>query len=154
MNFILSVIKKIKKRNLTISVAESCTGGKVASSIVSNEGVSDIFLGGVVTYSNNSKIEILNIEKKRIHDCGVVSREIAKDMTIGVKKLFKSDISISITGNVGLTVGDKSSSLGKVFIGINFNNKIVVNEYNFDDDRNTNISNAVSRVFYMLNNIL
>ena len=94
------------------------------------------------------------MKKKRIHDCGVVSREIAKDMTIGVKKLFKSDISISITGNVGLTVGDKSSSLGKVFIGINFNNKIVVNEYNFDDDRNTNISNAVSRVFYMLNNIL
>ena len=91
---IISLIEKIKRRNLTIAVAESCTGGKVASTIVSNEGVSNIFLGGVVTYSDNSKVEILKIDKNKIRNYGAVSSEIAKDMCIGVKKLFNSDISI------------------------------------------------------------
>ena len=154
MDLIISLIEKIKSRNLTIAVAESCTGGKVASTIVSNEGVSNIFLGGVVTYSDNSKVEILKIDKNKIQNYGAVSSEIAKDMCIGVKKLFNSDISISTTGNVGPTLGDKSSSLGKVFIAINFNNKVIVEEYNFDDDRNANISNAVFHAFSLLNNIL
>tara|TARA_X000001036_G_scaffold295362_1_gene274548 strand:+ start:623 stop:1087 length:465 start_codon:yes stop_codon:yes gene_type:complete len=154
LDLIISLIEKIKRRNLTIAVAESCTGGKVASTIVSNEGVSNIFLGGVVTYSDNSKVEILKIDKNKIQNYGAVSSEIAKDMSIGVKKLFNSDISISTTGNVGPKLGDKSSSLGKVFIAINFNNKVIVEEYNFDDDRNANISNAVFHAFSLLNNIL
>ena len=84
---ILSIIEKIKRRNLTIAVAESCTGGKVASTIVSNEGVSNIFLGGVVTYSDNSKVEILKIDKNKIQNYGAVSSEIAKDMSLGVSCL-------------------------------------------------------------------
>ena len=154
MEDISLTIEKLKKANFTLSLAESCTGGRIASNIVSFEGASDFFLGGVVTYSSSSKIRILNIDKKRIEIYGVVSPEIAKDMSNAVKDLFGSDISISITGNVGSKSGDGLSPIGQVFISINFMNKVDVWEFNFNDDRNTNIESAVSKVFILLNNIL
>ena len=154
MEDISLTIEKLKKANFTLSVAESCTGGRIASNIVSFEGASEFFLGGVVTYSNLSKIRILNIDKKRIELYGVVSPEIAKDMSNAVKDLFGSDISISITGNVGSKSGDGLSPIGQVFISINFKNKVEVWEFNFNEDRNTNIESAVSNVFILLNNIL
>ena len=154
MEDISLTIEKLKKANFTLSVAESCTGGRIASNIVSFEGASEFFLGGVVTYSNLSKIRILNIDKKRIELYGVVSPEIAKDMSNAVKDMFRSDISISITGNVGSKSGDGLSPIGQVFISINFMNKVDVWEFNFNDDRNTNIESAVSNVFILLNNIL
>ena len=151
---LVSVINKIKDQKLTLSVAESCTGGKIASIIVSHEGVSDFFLGGVVSYSVDSKIRILNIDNHKIEKYGVVSSVIAKDMSIGVKNKFKSDISVAVTGNVGLKSGDGKSAVGKVFIAINFNDKIDTWEFNFNGDRKTNIESAVSNVFSLLNNIL
>ena len=154
MEQIKSVINKIKQQGLTLSLAESCTGGKVASTIVSFEGVSDFFLGGVVSYSINSKITILNIDCDKIKNYGVVSSEIAKEMSIGAKKLFKSDISVAVTGNVGLNSADDKSSVGKVFVAINFNNKVEAWEFNFNGNRKTNIESAVSEVFKLLNNIL
>ena len=154
MEDISLTIEKLKKANFTLSLAESCTGGRIASNIVSFEGASEFFLGGVVTYSTLSKIRILNIDKKRIELYGVVSPEIAKDMSNAVKDLFGSDISISITGNVGSKSGDGLSLIGQVFISINFMNKVDVWEFNFNDDRNTNIESAVSKVFILLNNIL
>ena len=154
MEDISLTIEKLKKANFTLSLAESCTGGRIASNIVSFEGASDFFLGGVVTYSSSSKIRILNIDKKRIELYGVVSPEIAKDMSNAVKDLFGSDISISITGNVGSKSGDGLSPIGQVFISINFMNKVDVWEFNFNDDINTNIESAVSNVFRLLNNIL
>ena len=154
MEDISLTIEKLKKANFTLSVAESCTGGRIASNIVSFEGVSQFFLGGVVTYSTLSKIRILNIDKKRIQLYGVVSPEIAKDMSNSAKDLFGSDISISTTGNVGSKSGDGLSPIGQVFISINFMNKVDVWEFNFNDDRNTNIESAVSKVFILLNNIL
>lgn len=154
MEQIKSVINKIKEQGLTLSLAESCTGGKVASTIVSFEGVSDFFLGGVVSYSINSKITILNIDIDKIKNYGVVSSEIAKDMSIGAKNLFKSDISVAVTGSVGLNSADDKSSVGKVFVAIYFNNKAEAWEFNFNGDRKTNIESAVSEVFKLLNNIL
>ena len=154
MEDISLTIEKLKKANFTLSLAESCTGGRIASNIVSFEGASEFFLGGVVTYSTLSKIRILNIDKKRIEQYGVVSPEIAKDMSNAVKDMFGSDVSISITGNVGSKSGDGLSTIGQVFISINFMNKVDVWEFNFNDDRNTNIESAVSKVFILLNNIL
>ena len=151
---LISVINKIKDQKLTLSVAESCTGGKIASSIVSFEGASDFFLGGIVSYSVDSKIKILNIDNQRIEKYGVVSGEIAKEMSIGVKNKFESDISVAVTGNVGSKSGDGKSAVGKVFIAINFKNKIDTWEFNFNSDRKTNIESTVSNVFSLLNNIL
>jgi len=151
---LISVINKIKDQKLTLSVAESCTGGKIASSIVSYEGASDFFLGGIVSYSVDSKIRILNIDNQRIEKYGVVSAEIAKEMSVGVKNKFESDISVAVTGNVGLNSADDKSSVGKVFVAINFNNKVEAWEFNFNGNRKTNIESAVSEVFKLLNNIL
>lgn len=154
MDQTISLINKIKKLGLTLSLAESCTGGKVASTIVSHEGVSEFFLGGVVTYSIDSKISILNIDKNKIEKYGVVSDEIAKDMATAVKELFQSDISVAVTGNVGLTSGDGISSKGQVFIAVNLKNKNNVWEFNFNNDRKTNIDSVVSKVLSLLDNIL
>ena len=151
---LISVINKIKDQKLTLSGAESCTGGKIASSIVSYEGASDFFLGGIVSYSVDSKIRILNIDNQRIEKYGVVSAEIEKEISIGVKNKFESDISVAVTGNVGAKSGDGKSAVGKVFIVINFKNKIDTWEFNFNSDRKTNIESAVSNVFSLLNNIL
>ena len=151
---LISVINKIKDQKLTLSVAESCTGGKIASSIVSNEGASDFFLGGIVSYSVDSKIRILNIDNHKIKKYGVVSAEIAKEMSLGVKNKFESDISIAVTGNVGLKSADGKSPVGKVFIAINFMDKTDTWEFNYNGDRKANIESAVSNVFSLLNNIL
>ena len=95
------LIKKIKDSNLSISVAESCTGGQLSSAFVSEAGASDFFSGGVVTYSTISKVKILKIDPKKIDSYGVVSQEIAIEMSVKVRELFNSDISISTTGNAG-----------------------------------------------------
>ena len=151
---LVSVINKIKDQKLTLSVAESCTGGKIASSIVSHEGASEFFLGGIVSYSVDSKIRILKIDNHKIEKYGVVSSEIAKEMSIGVKNKFESDISIAVTGNVGLKSGDGKSPVGKVFIAINIRDKIDTWEFNYNGDRKANIESALSNVFSLLNNIL
>ena len=101
-----------------------------------------------------SKFKILNIDNQRIEKYGVVSAEIAKEMSIGVRNKFESDISIGVTGNVGSKSGDGKSAVGKVFIAINFKNKIDTWEFNFNSDRKTNIESTVSNVFSLLNNIL
>ena len=150
----LNLVRALTQRSATVTFAESCTGGKIASSIVSFEGASEFFLGGIVSYSVDSKIRILNIDNQRIEKYGVVSAEIAKEMSIGVKNKFESDISVAVTGNVGSKSGDGKSAVGKVFIAINFKNKIDTWEFNFNSDRKTNIESAVSNVFSLLNNIL
>ena len=142
MEQIKSVINKIKQQGLTLSLAESCTGGKVASTIVSFEGVSDFFLGGVVSYSINSKITILNIDGDKIKNYGVVSSEIAKEMSIGAKKLFKSDISVAVTGNVGLNSADDKSSVGKVFVAIFFYMVLYTIYYNTNFIKTKNIKKS------------
>ena len=93
------LIKKIKDSNLSISVAESCTGGQLSSAFVSKPRLN--FSGGVVTYSTKSKVDILKIDSKKIDLHGVVSQEIAIEMSVKVRELFNSDISISTTGNAG-----------------------------------------------------
>ena len=95
-----------------------------------------------------------NIDNQRIEKHGVVSAQIAKEMSIGVKNKFESDISVAVTGNVGSKSGDGKSAVGKVFIAINFKSKIDTWEFNFNSDRKTNIESAVSNVFSLLNNIL
>lgn len=150
----MSVINKLKQSNLTISFAESCTGGKLASSLVTHEGISDIFLGGVVAYSKKSKIDILKIDEKIINKFGLVSKEIAKHMAISAKKMYKSDICISSTGNIGLTTADKLSSVGKVFIAINFKNEIHVKELDLTQSRVQNIDFILNEVFTFLDKFL
>ena len=96
-----SVINKIRKSGLTISFAESCSGGNIAAEVIKISGVSDIFMEIVVTYSDEAKIDVLKLTKQDINKFGVVSENIAFLMAKNSKELFKTSLSLATTGNVG-----------------------------------------------------
>ena len=123
------------EKKLTITTAESCTGGMIASSIVSVSGSSAIFKSSVVTYSNEMKSKILNIPLKSINENGAVSKVIAYTMAYNVLNLMNSDISIAVTGIAGPGGGSKNKPVGLVYIGIGTKQNIVTKRYLFKGNR-------------------
>lgn len=107
----------LREHSLSLAIAESCTGGLVADSITNVAGSSDYFLGGMVTYSNNAKIELLNVHKKDIENYGAVSKAVALQMAKGTAGKFGADIGISTTGVAGPGGGTKEKPVGTVWIG-------------------------------------
>ena len=127
----LRVVKLLSKKKLNISFAESCTGGLLASSITSISGSSKIFTLGLITYSNQAKINILKVPKKTIKKYGAVSYETCLSMVKNLNKISKTNISVSITGVAGPSGGTKQKPVGLVYVGIKKANKILVNKYLF-----------------------
>jgi len=123
------VVKLLIKKRLKISFAESCTGGLLSSSITSVSGSSKVFTVGLVTYSNQSKIKILKVPKRIIIKHGAVSYEACISMVKNLKKISKTDISVSITGVAGPKGGTKKKPVGLVYIGIKKGNKINIKKY-------------------------
>ena len=123
------------EKKLTVTTAESCTGGMIASSIVSISGSSAIFKSSVVTYSNEMKSKILNIPLKSINENGAVSKVIAYTMAYNVLDLINSDISIAVTGIAGPGGGSKNKPVGLVYIGIGTKQNIVTKRYLFKGNR-------------------
>ena len=108
----------LREKGWTISIAESCTGGLVCDRITDISGSSDYFMGGMVTYSNQSKAEYLRIPLDFIKKHGAVSSPVAKGMAKGVRKAFHTTFGLSTTGVAGPTGGTKRSPIGRVFIGL------------------------------------
>ena len=131
MPFIKKIIKKLIKKNLSISVAESCTGGLIANTITKYDGVSKIFSFGIVSYSNKAKSKYLFVSKNNISKFGAVSKEVAEDMINGLYKSEKTKICLSTTGIAGPNGGTKLKPVGLVYIGIkiNKNNYIFKKKY-------------------------
>ena len=125
------ITNKLIKKKLTISVAESCTGGKLSAEFTSVKDSSKIFEFGLVTYSNKSKVNILKIPKKIIREHGTVSERVCLIMLKNLRKIGKTNISISITGIAGPGGGTKKKPIGLVFVGIKKANKIIVKKYLF-----------------------
>ena len=115
------IISKLIKKNISISVAESCTGGLICYSITKNSGASKIFSGGIICYSNNSKIKYLGVSKKTLLKYGAVSSNIAEEMINGLYKKEKTQICIATTGVAGPKGGTIEKPVGLVFIGIKYN---------------------------------
>jgi len=134
----------------TLAVAESCTGGLIASSITQHEGVSAFFKGAAITYHTQSKTDLLNVAKTIIEEHSVVSGKVAKEMAIGVKKKFNSDYAIATTGNAGPTKGDADAEIGTVFIAIATPDKVVVEEFNFGKNRFKVIQRAKNKSLQLL----
>ena len=122
----LKVVKLLAKKKLTVSFAESCTGGLLSSTITSISGSSKVFNTGLVTYSNNAKVKLLKVQKKTITRYGAVSYETCLSMVKNLSKISKSNISISITGIAGPNGGTKEKPVGLVFIGLKKGGKIVI----------------------------
>ena len=129
------IVKLLCKKKIKISFAESCTGGLLSSSITSISGSSKVFNIGLITYSNNSKINILKVPKKIITKYGAVSYETCLSMVKNLNKISKTNISVSITGVAGPKGGTKQKPVGLVFIGIKKANKTIVKKYLFKNKK-------------------
>tara|TARA_B100001057_G_scaffold427893_1_gene452924 strand:- start:2050 stop:2514 length:465 start_codon:yes stop_codon:yes gene_type:complete len=123
--------KKLIKRKLTISVAESCTGGLLAHNLTKLAGSSKYFQMALITYSNRAKIKVLKVSKNIIKKYGAVSNECCKAMVQNLSKISKSKINISITGIAGPSGASKDKPVGLVYIGIKKGNKIIIKENKF-----------------------
>jgi len=141
-NLANTLVKKLIKKKLKISFAESCTGGLLSSSITSISGSSKVFNLGLVTYSNNAKIDILKVPKKIIIKYGAVSKECCLSMVKNLSKISKANISVSITGIAGPNGGTKLKPVGLVFIGIKKGNKIIIKECFFKNKNRILIQKA------------
>ncbi len=133
------LVKILSKKKLKISFAESCTGGLLSSSITSISGSSKVFTLGLVTYSNQSKINILKVPKKTIIKNGAVSYETCISMLKNLSKIGKTNISVSITGVAGPKGGTKQKPVGLVYIGIKKGNKILIKKYLFKNKKRNSI---------------
>ena len=129
------VVKLLDKKKLKISFAESCTGGFLSSSITSISGSSKVFTIGLVTYSNQAKINILKVPKKTIIKYGAVSYETCLSMVKNLYKISKTNISLSITGVAGPKGGTRDKPVGLVYIGIKKGNKTFVKKYLFKNKK-------------------
>jgi len=136
------IVKLLIKKRLKISFVESCTGGLLASSITSISGSSKIFTLGLVTYSNQTKIKILKVSEKIIMKHGAVSYETCLSMVKNLKKISKTNISVSITGIAGPKGGTKKKPIGLVFIGIKKDNKTLVKKFLFKNKNRNSIQRA------------
>tara|TARA_B100000401_G_C52552380_1_gene599170 strand:+ start:165 stop:638 length:474 start_codon:yes stop_codon:yes gene_type:complete len=151
----LKVVKLLSKKRLKISFAESCTGGLLASSITSISGSSKIFTLGLITYSNQAKINILKVPKKTIRKYGAVSYETCLSMVKNLNKISKTNISVSITGVAGPSGGTKQKPVGLVYVGIKKGNKTLVNKYLFKIKKrsliqNESVKKALSLILFFI----
>ena len=137
-----SIVKKLNKKKLKISFAESCTGGMLASKITSISGASKVFGLGLVTYSNQAKISVLKVNKKIIQKYGAVSPQCCEAMVKNLAKISKAQINVSITGIAGPNGGTKTKPVGLVYIGVKNKNKILITKNIFKQKSRKAIQNA------------
>lgn len=129
------IAKILIQKNLTIATAESCTGGLLAGTLVNYPGISEVFLQGAITYSNEAKMRILSVKKETIDNFGAVSEETAREMAEGIAKIAGTNIGLSTTGIAGPGGGTNDKPVGLVYVGLYINGETKVREYNFQGDR-------------------
>ena len=144
------IVSFLRESNKTISFAESCTGGALSKRIVLIPGASEFFNGSIVSYSNNSKINILNIKTEDIKKYSVVSEKVANEMAINAMKIFNSDYCISATGNAGPNNYDEISQSGQVYVTVITPEKVITQEFKLSNNRSKNIENTVDFALSLL----
>ncbi len=145
-----AVIKLLQSLQKTIAVAESCTGGLIASEMTQHKGVSAVFKGGVTVYQTQTKSDILGVDASLIEKHSVVSEPVAAEMAKKVQQKFNSDYAIATTGNAGPTKGDSGVAVGTVCIAIATKLETKTYTFNFGSPRNKVIHRAKNQAFYLL----
>ena len=133
------IVEILAQKKMKISLAESCTGGMLSSAIISVSGSSKIFTMGLITYSNQSKNQLLKVPMKIIKKYGSVSAQCCFSMVNNLSKISKSNIAISITGIAGPSGGTKKKPIGLVYLGIKKNNKVKIKRYLFKNKTRSGI---------------
>jgi len=142
------------ERGLTLSLAESCTGGMIAHLITSIPGSSRYFIGSVVAYSNNIKEKILGVKAESLAKYGAVSEQVVSEMAAGVLRHFNTDYSVATSGIAGPDGGTIEKPVGLVWIAAGSRNKIITGKFNFGDQRDTNIQRASLTALNMLRKLI
>lgn len=137
--------KLLAKNKLSIAVAESCTGGRLAQMITAIPGSSEYFKGGMVTYATESKVEVLGVPAGVIKEYSVVSAQVAEEMAARVRQKFGADIAISTTGNAGPAKGDSDAEVGTVYIGFATAEKVYSEKFDLGQPREKVIERAVNK---------
>lgn len=148
------ILNFMEKRGLTLSVAESCTGGYISHLLTQHPGSSNVFFGGAVTYSNELKESILGVKNKTIEQYGAVSKETVTEMVEGALLHFKSDYAIAVTGIAGPDGGTAEKPVGTVWVAIASANQKIVKKLTFGNKRKQNIERATISAFNLLNILL
>ena len=150
-----SLVKKLIKKKLKISFAESCTGGMLASSITSVSGASKIFGLGLITYSDQAKIKLLKVNKSIIKKYGAVSYECCLAMVNNLSKISMANINVSVTGIAGPNGGTKHKPVGLVYIGVKKGNKTLIKKNFFKSKKRKLIQkNTVKKAFELVNSLI
>ena len=149
------IVSILKRKKLKMAVAESCTGGMLSSAITSVSGASKVFLMGLVTYSNQSKMNILKVPKKIIQTHGAVSVQCCLSMVNNLSKISNNKLCISVTGIAGPKGGSKQKPVGLVYIGIKKDKIVKINRYVFKNRGRNYIQKAtVNKALKLTHNLL
>ena len=146
--------KLLKENNLTLSVAESCTGGKLASLFTAIPGCSHYFKGGVVSYSNEAKAELLGVNLRDIERFGAVSQSVVEQMALGAQRIFRSDCAIATSGIAGPDGGTPEKPVGTVWIAVAYRDRLQSQLFHFSKDRGSNILRACNNGVAMMLSIV
>ena len=144
------IVHFLKERSLTLTTAESCTGGMIAARITDVPGASEVFKQGLVTYSNRAKRKLLDVKKTTLKEYGAVSEKTAKEMAKNGAFSTGSDACVSVTGTAGPTGGTEEKPVGLVYIGCCYNNKTVVKEFHFKGERQKIREQATANALILL----
>ena len=145
-----AIVDLLLEKQLTLTTAESCTGGMLAARLTNVPGVSEVFKQGLVTYSNRAKRKLLDVKKNTLKDCGAVSDKTAKEMAKNGAFITGSDICVSVTGIAGPDGGTEEKPVGLVYMACSYNNKVTVKEFHFKGERSkvreSSVVNALTLV--------
>lgn len=144
------IVHFLKERSLTLTTAESCTGGMIAARITDVPGASEVFKQGLVTYSNRAKRKLLDVKKTTLKEYGAVSEKTAKEMAKNGAFITGADVCVSVTGTAGPTGGTEEKPVGLVYIGCCYNNKTVVKEFHFKGERQKIREQATANALILL----
>ncbi len=148
------VYQLLKQYKITLSTAESATGGMIASMLINVPGISEFFQEGYVTYSNAAKVKMIGVDEKLIEKYGVVSREVAENMAVSAAKTAGTKAALSVTGVAGPDGGTKKSPVGTVYIGCFLNGRTKVEHHVFSGNRLMVRESAAKRALCLLEEMI
>jgi nicotinamide-nucleotide amidase len=154
INLVNKVSDELKKQRQTVATAESCTGGLLAHTLTNISGSSDYFNRGVISYSNISKQELLDVPEQELQEYGAVSQQVAESMAKGIRQKASVDYGLATTGIAGPTGGTKDKPVGLVYIAIATKDHVIAKRFLFQGNRLTNKENTVTAILEMLLELL
>ena len=150
ISMVEKLVQALAEMGLTVSTAESCTGGMVASTIIDVPGASDVYNEGFITYSNDAKMKYLNVAEETLEVYGAVSEETVREMALGCRRATGSNVAVVTSGVAGPGGGTVEKPVGLVYIGCAYKDIVEVKNYKFEGDRTSIRKQATQEAINMV----